>query len=73
MQYLIIGGADSDVAADAWTQRAGVPTDGQLGRRYVMALSHVQEQLLLGGVGLVPPERDIEFWMLLLNHVKNIL
>ena len=73
MQYLIIGGADSDVAADAWTQRAGVPTDGQLGRRYVMALSHVQEQLFLGGVGLVPPERDIEFWMLLLTKLVGLM
>lgn len=73
LQYLIIGGSDSDVAADAWTERAGVPTDGQFGRRYVMVLSHVQEQLFLGGVGLVPPERDIEFWMLLLTKLVGLM
>ena len=53
VQFLVVGGMDADVAEDAWTRRAGIRPDEDVGRAYVVALCHCQLQLFIGDTGLV--------------------
>ena len=59
--------------ADGSVLRAGLTPEQPRGRRYLMALAHVQQQLFIGDVGLEPPERTEEFAMLFVTKMLGLM